>query len=99
MRHEPNSLYGLVYGLKDKGLHKEALDILYEMADGDPSIEAGLYGYLIGECYEQIGDQMAARYWYGRAEEENPKITKYAEARRRLESANIDSLVEKYKSM
>ena len=41
-----------------------------------------------------IGDLHTARYWYGRAIEENPEVrSKSVEARKRLSKVSIDNLV------
>jgi hypothetical protein len=63
------------------------------MGDGDQSLDAGYLGKRIGECYEAIGDLHAAKYWYGRAVEENPALQPYVDARKRLEAITIDELV------
>lgn len=79
--------------LIEAGRSSDALKIYLYMADGDPSLDAGYLGMRIGECYERMGDLRAAKYWYGRAVEENPEIPRYVEARRRLEDVNIDQLL------
>jgi hypothetical protein len=43
-----------------------------------------------------MGDLHAAKYWYGRAVEENPEVPAYVEARRRLESITIDDLLPEH---
>jgi hypothetical protein len=63
------------------------------MADGDPSLDAGHLGFKIGERCECSGSQHAAKFWYGRAAEENPTIEKYVSARKRLQSVEIDGLL------
>ena len=70
-----------------------ALAIYLFMTDGDPSLDAGYLGMRIGDCYERLNDQFSAKYWYGRAVEENPQIPKYVEARARLSSVSIDALL------
>lgn len=65
------------------------------MADGDPSLDAGYLGERLGTCYEKLGDLHAAKYWYGRAVEENPEVRQAsADARRRLAHIAIDELLE-----
>jgi hypothetical protein len=59
----------------------------------DPSLDAGYLALRIGECCELLGDQHAAKWWYGRAVEENPEIPAYAQARQRLEHITIDDLL------
>jgi hypothetical protein len=44
------------------------------MADGDPSLDGGYLAEKIAECYESMGYLYAAKYWYGRAVEENPEV-------------------------
>jgi hypothetical protein len=63
------------------------------MADGDPSLDGGYHGKKLGECYERLGDLQAAKYWYGRAVEENSAREDCAAARQRLESVTTDDLV------
>ncbi len=52
----------------------KALRIYFFMADGDPSLDGGYLGTKIGECYEAQGILYAAKYWHGRAVEENPEV-------------------------
>ncbi len=63
------------------------------MGDGDPSLDAGYLAMRIGECCELLGDPHAAKWWYGRAVEENPEIPVYTQARQRLEHVTIESLL------
>lgn len=75
---------------------KEAMRIYLFMAEGDPSLDAGYLGEKIAECYEALGDPHSARYWYGRAVEENPEVrTRSVAARKRLSGLGIDDLVPK----
>ncbi|HUN44143.1 MAG TPA: hypothetical protein VMU81_27955 [Acetobacteraceae bacterium] len=71
---------------------KDAMAIYLFMADGDPSLDAGYLAERIGYCCELLGDQHAARWWYGRAVEENPGIARYQDARRRLEHISVADL-------
>jgi tetratricopeptide (TPR) repeat protein len=71
----------------------KAIRIYLFMADGDPSLDGGWLGKRLGQCYEAQGDSMAAKYWYGRAVEENPEVRLYREARTRLENLGTDGLV------
>jgi hypothetical protein len=73
----------------------DAVKIYLFMADGDPSLDAGYLGERIGQCYERMGDLHAAKYWYGRALEENVPIARResVEGRKRLEHVTIDDLV------
>jgi hypothetical protein len=64
------------------------------MADDDNSLDGGYLGEKLGRCYEQIGDLHAAKYWYGRAVEENPAArTESIEARKRLSNVTIHDLL------
>jgi tetratricopeptide (TPR) repeat protein len=53
---------------------RDALHIYLFMADGDPSLDAGYLGERIALCYQSLGDLHSAKYWYGRAVEENPEV-------------------------
>jgi len=79
--------------LKEAGRPGDALKIYLVMAGGDPSLDAGYLGLRIGECYEKLGDPHSARFWYGRAVEENPTIDRYIAARARLEHLSIDDVL------
>jgi tetratricopeptide (TPR) repeat protein len=94
MRYNFNVLEQRARELIDAGQVREAVRIYLFMADGDPSLDGGYLGERLGECYEQIGDQHAAKYWYGRAVEENPSVrVNSAAARKRLAGVTIDDLV------
>jgi tetratricopeptide (TPR) repeat protein len=73
----------------------DAIKIYIFMADGDPSLDAGYLGTKLGECYELLGDLHAAKYWHGRAVEENPEVrTSSAGAVKRLTPlSGIDHLL------
>jgi tetratricopeptide (TPR) repeat protein len=72
----------------------DAIKIYLFMADGDRSLDGGYLGERLGGCYENIGDLHAAKYWYGRAVEENPKVRLVsADARERLRQVSIDALL------
>jgi len=81
--------------LMKSGRPQEAIRIYFYMADGDPSLDGGYLGAKIAQCYEEMGHLYAAKYWYGRAVEENPQgRCDCAEARKRLEAVvTIDDLV------
>ena len=82
--------------LIDSEHFNDALRIYLFMADGDPSLDGGYLGMRIAECYERMGDLAAAKYWYGRAVEENPLVrTECVKARERLAHVSIDDLVPK----
>jgi hypothetical protein len=73
---------------------ESALKIYLFMADGDQSLDGGYLGERIAWCYEQMNDLHAAKYWYGRAVEENPHVRfESVEARKRLDHVNIDDII------
>ena len=93
MRYDFNVLEKRAKELIDSDRISDALKIYYFMADGDPSLAGGYLGMKIGECYEALGDLHAAKYWYGRAVEENIARNNCLEARERLKGVNIDEFV------
>ncbi|ACM35782.1 hypothetical protein BBK91_011110 [Agrobacterium vitis] len=77
------------------GRSADAIKIYLFMADGDQSLDGGYLGERLGICYEAIGDLHAAKYWYGRAVEENPDVRlASAEARVRLGEVSIHDIVD-----
>jgi tetratricopeptide (TPR) repeat protein len=93
MAYDFNKLETTAASLKDEGRFPDALRVYLWMADGDPSLDGGYLGGRIAECYERLGQLDAARYWYGRAVEENPAVrTDEAAARRRLGEISISDL-------
>jgi hypothetical protein len=94
MSYDFNVLEKAANELVVSGRPHDAIKIYLFMADGDQSLDGGYLGEKLGECYEIAGDLHAAKYWYGRAVEENPKARpKSVEARDRLASVSIDDLV------
>jgi tetratricopeptide (TPR) repeat protein len=94
IKYDFNKLEEKAQNLLNAGLPHEAIKIYLFMADGDQSLDGGYLGKRIAECYESMNDLHAAKYWYGRAIEENPQVlVDCKEARRRLESVTIDSLL------
>ena len=94
MQYNFNILEKKAQSLIESGNYRDALRIYLFMADGDTSLDGGYLGMKIAECYEKCGDLPAAKYWYGRAIEENPQArANCIEARKRLEGINIDDLV------
>jgi len=56
-------------------------------------LDGGYLGERIAECYEAQGDLAAAKFWHGRAVEENPEARPASvAARKRLEAVTIDDL-------
>ncbi len=96
MRMDFNVLEQRARELAESCRWKDALRIYLFMADGDPSLDAGYLGEKIAECYEALGDLYSARYWHGRAVEENPEVrTRSVAARERLAGLGIDDLLPK----
>ena len=94
MRYDFNVLERRAKELIDDGRQRDAIRIYLFMADGDPSLDGGYLGEKIAQCYEQLGDLATAKFWYGRAVEENPEGRLVSvEARRRLQGVTIDDLV------
>jgi hypothetical protein len=88
-----NKLEMTAASLTGEGRHHDALRIYLFMADGDQSLDGGYLGERIGQCYEHLGELDAARYWYGRAIEENPGVrADAAAARDRLGHISITDL-------
>jgi tetratricopeptide (TPR) repeat protein len=93
MKYDFNILEQRANDFLESGRPKDAVRIYLFMADGDPSLDGGYLGKKLGEAYEHAGDLYAAKYWYGRAVEENPAREDCVAARQRLESVTIDDLV------
>jgi tetratricopeptide (TPR) repeat protein len=95
MPHDLNVLQRRAEELVKAGRPEAALRLYFFMADGDPSLDGGYLGEKIAECYESMGLLYAAKYWYGRAVEENPQVRlASAAAKKRLEAiVTIDDLV------
>ncbi len=86
MRYDFNLLERAAQTFIDAGEYPKAIRIYFLMADGDPSLDGGYLGDRLGECYEALGELAAAKYWFGRAVEENPEVN--VRARERLEVLN-----------
>jgi tetratricopeptide (TPR) repeat protein len=94
MKHDFNRLERAALSLTKQKRFHDALKIYYFMADGDPSLDGGYLGKRIAECYEALGDLHAAKYWYGRAIEENPIVRlDCVKARANLEGLSIEDLL------
>lgn len=77
------------------GRHRDALAIYFYMADGDPSLDAGHLAERIASCYRALNEPHAAKYWYGRALEENPEVHAIcAERIKTLGDLDIEQLVQ-----
>ncbi len=97
MKYDFNLLERRAEQLFSSGSPEDAIKIYLFMSDGDPSLDAGYLAKKIAECYESSGNLHAAKYWYGRAVEENPQVRRdCAEARKRLEGVTIDDLVSQH---
>jgi tetratricopeptide (TPR) repeat protein len=95
MKYDFNKLEEKATDLFEQGLPSEAIKIYLFMADGDQSLDAGYLGKKIAECYEKMNDLYSAKYWYGRAVEENPEVRiDCLEARKRLEYVTINGLID-----
>jgi tetratricopeptide (TPR) repeat protein len=94
MRYDFNVLEKRAAGLIESNRTQDAIKIYLFMSDGDQSLDAGYLGRKLGQCYERLGDLHAAKYWYGRAIEENPEVwLDCIEARKRLAAVTINELV------
>lgn len=94
MTYDFNVLERRAAELAGSGRPQDAIKIYLFMAEGDPSLDGGYLAKMIAQCYERIGDLYSAKYWYGRAIEENPEVRQDClEARNRLEGVTIDGLV------
>ncbi len=92
--HDFNRLERQARELIASGKAADAIKIYLFMADGDQSLDAGYLGERLGECYETIGDLHAAKYWYGRAVEENPDVRLASvAARERLHEVSIEAFL------
>jgi tetratricopeptide (TPR) repeat protein len=95
MEYDFNQLERAARSLKRQNRFQDALKIYYYMADGDPSLDGGYLGKRIAQCYEALGDLHAAKYWYGRAIEENPIVNDdCVTMRENLGSLSIEDLIQ-----
>ena len=94
MPHDFNRFERSAGRLKQLGRWQDALEVYLFMADGDPSLDAGYLGTRIAECYEALGRPREAKFWHGRAVEENPGVrTSSQEALRKLGDLPIEHLL------
>ena len=78
-----------------QGRIEEAREIYVAMADGDASLDAGYLGMKIGLCFEKQGKFVDAKYWFNRAEEENPGVrSEVTDALKRLNHICLESRFE-----
>jgi hypothetical protein len=98
MRYDFNVLERRAQQLLEQDRPQDAIKIYFFMADGDRSLDGGHLAERIAWCYERMNDLHAAKYWYGRAVEENPHgRLDCTEARKRLEHINIDGIIPSQK--
>jgi lipopolysaccharide biosynthesis regulator YciM len=97
MRYDFNILEAAAQKFMETREFNKAIRVYLFMADGDQSLDGGYIGEKLGQCYEGLGDLSAAKYWYGRAVEENPEARTLSAIRRKsLEHIGIDDIVNKY---
>ena len=93
-RYDFNRLERMAKKYIDDGNVADAIKIYLFMSDGDPSLDAGYLKERLGICYERLGDLHAAKYWFGRAVEENPEVRlEAAQAYERLSNVGIGHLL------
>ncbi len=88
--YDVNAIMRRAEELLAAGRPRQALKLFLFLADGDPSLNGGWLAERIGHCCEMQGDLHMARWWYGRAVEENPRIGAYVEAGRRRDAVRPD---------
>lgn len=94
MTYDPNVLEQAACRFMAAGEFGKAVRIYLSMADGDLSLDGGYLGEKLGECYEALGQIEAAKYWYGRAVEENPEVrTRASERRKALAALTLKDIV------
>ena len=94
-RYDFNVLETRARELFGSGKPQDALKIYLFMADGDQSLDGGYLAERIAECYECLTELHAAKYWYGRAVEENPAARpKSLEKCKQVEHVTIDDLLK-----
>jgi tetratricopeptide (TPR) repeat protein len=94
MKYDFNDLERAATRHIQAGRHRDALAIYFYMSDGDPSLDGGYLAKRIAQCYTDLGELHAAKYWYGRAIEENAVVNSDCiEARKNLGNVSIDELL------
>lgn len=97
MRYDMNMLERAAKQFFESGEIAKAIRVYLFMADGDASLDGGWLGERLGECYERLGELNAAKYWYGRAIEENPQVCRLSQERRKaLAHVDVKDLVPDY---
>ena len=97
MRYDMNMLERAAAQFFRNGEFTKAIRVYLFMADGDPSLDGGWLGERLGQCYESLGELNAAKYWYGRAIEENPHVCLLSQERRKaLAEVNVKGIVPDY---
>lgn len=90
---DPNEMQAFAERCVQAGRFEAAIAMFLHMAEGDPSLDGGSVGHALGECYEGLGNLHAARYWYGRAVEENPGIDLYRRDFDRMSHVRAEDLL------
>ncbi len=97
MKYDFNLLQTSAQNFMESGDYRSAIRIYLFMSDGDPSLDGGFLGEQLGWCYEALGDLAAAKFWYGRAIEENPEVRVLSQERRKaLEYIDLSDIVPGY---
>jgi tetratricopeptide (TPR) repeat protein len=78
--------------LRQSAQFQRALEIYLFLAERDPSLDGGWLGVQIAECYEMLGRMIEARYWAGRAVEENPTLPDRGAIGDRLGNIQLDQI-------
>jgi tetratricopeptide (TPR) repeat protein len=95
VKYDHNRLELKAKEFMDAGRYYDALKIYLYMSDGDQSLDGGYLAEQIGKCYEALKDPYSAKYWYGRAVEENPEVRDFSlRSRERLSALGIDDLLD-----
>jgi tetratricopeptide (TPR) repeat protein len=92
-RIDVNAAMAAASSLRETERNQEAIELYLFLADGDASLDAGWLAVQLAECYESLGRLSEARYWAGRAEEENPTLWDRVETRNRLGPVKIDHIL------
>ena len=66
--------------------YKVAIEIYELLSSIDSSYDDGFNAHAIGQCYEMLGDKLAAHKYFKIALNANPGIPEYQDAEQRLRS-------------